>query len=189
LKLKYLDRFPIQQSEREHFRITRDLEINMKPLISPTDNIRVILFAFSCLWLVQAVAPSAGAATYGQQVIAAVLMGEAEGEGERGMIAVAEVIRKRADQKGISPLAIVKEPRQFSCLNGLTPPQLIRKHWRKKDWETALKIARLMYNTPEKLPGITRGATHYATFIPKWARGHQPVAVIGNHYFWRFEDV
>lgn len=127
-------------------------------------------------------------ATYGQQVVAAVLLGEAEGEGEKGMIAVAEVIRKRADQKGVSPLAVVKEPKQFSCMNNLTPPQLIRKHWRKKDWELALRIARMMYNTPEKLPGITCGATHYATYIPRWARGHDPVAVIGNHYFWRFED-
>jgi N-acetylmuramoyl-L-alanine amidase len=128
------------------------------------------------------------AATYGQQVIAAVLMGEAEGEGEQGMIAVAEVIRQRADQQGISPLAVVKQPKQFSCLNSVTPPALIRRHWRKKEWETALKIARLMYNTPEQLPGITCGATHYATFIPQWARGTPPVAVIGNHYFWKFDD-
>lgn len=124
------------------------------------------------------------AATYGQQVIAAVIMGEAEGEGVIGMYAVAEVIRKRADLDGLSPLAIVKRPKQFSCLNNISPPALIRKHWRKKQWETALKIARIVYNDPKKLPDYSKGATHYATFTPKWARNKKPTAVIGNHIFW-----
>lgn len=126
----------------------------------------------------------AEAATYGQQVVAAVIMGEAEGEGELGMLAVAEVIRTRADRRKLSPLAIVKQRKQFSCLNKVSPQQLIRMHWRKKEWKQALRISRLMYNEPEKLPGITKGSTHYANFVPYWAKGKKPVVKIGKHYFW-----
>ena len=128
-----------------------------------------------------------GAATYGQEVVAAVLMGEARGEGREGMLAVAEVIRTRADQMGISPLAVVKQRLQFSCMNGLTPPQLIRKHWGNEQWETAIEIAQLLYNEPEKLPGITQGATHFDHGVPSWALGRTPVAVVGRHKFYRMD--
>lgn len=129
--------------------------------------------------------PTVRAATYGQQVVAAVLMAEAWGEGREGMIAVAEVIRNRADKEGISPLAIVKQPRQFTSLNNTTPPQLIRKFWKARDWEIALEISRMLYNEPEKLPGITNGADHYDNGRPYWAKGRTPVAVVGSHKFYR----
>lgn len=125
------------------------------------------------------------AATYGQQVVAAVLMGEAWGEGRVGMIAVAEVIRTRADQEGISPLAVVKKPLQFTSLNGTSPQRLIRKYQEAREWPVALEIARTMYNTPDQLPGITRGADHFDHGVPYWARNKTPVAVIGRHKFYR----
>ena len=128
-------------------------------------------------------------ATYGQQVVAGVLMGEAEGEGIKGMYAVAEVIKKRCELKQLSPLAIVKEPKQFSCLNNITPPQLIRKHWRKKSWSQALFIARILYNHPQKLTNYTKGATHYATFIPYWAKNKKPTIIIGRHIFWDLKRI
>lgn len=127
--------------------------------------------------------PEAKAVTYGQEVVAAVLLGEARGEGEIGMMAVAEVIRNRADKEGVSPLAIVTRSKQFACLNRTTPKKLIRKFWRTNEWKTALRISRLMYNQPEKLPGITNGATHFDSGDPYWAQGKKPVAVIGNHKF------
>jgi hypothetical protein len=70
-------------------------------------------------------AASPSPAPYGQQVVAAVLMGEAWGEGEAAMTAVAEVIRRRADLKGISPLAVVVQPKQFTCLNRCSPEDLV----------------------------------------------------------------
>lgn len=127
-------------------------------------------------------------ATYGQQVVAAVLMAEAWGEGEEGMIAVAEVIRNRADRYEISPLAVVKQRRQFSSLNQSSPQALIRRYWKTNDWGLAIKIAKVLYNEPEKLPGITKGASHYDVGIPSWARGQKPVAIIGNHRFWCLYD-
>ena len=123
--------------------------------------------------------------TYGQQVIAAVLLAEARGEGLRGMYAVAEVIRTRADHFGVSPLAVVKMRKQFSCLNGIKPPELIRSLNRDRGWEDALAIAKVLYNEPNRLPGIVSGATHFHSGRAYWADGEEPVAVVGTLKFYR----
>ncbi|MCC6234441.1 MAG: hypothetical protein IT580_17495, partial [Verrucomicrobiales bacterium] len=74
------------------------------PLIRPL--IPLLCAAFVLLQSV----PSLGAQpktragfSYGQQVVAAVLMAEAWGEGEVAMTAVAEVIRLRSVRAGVSP--------------------------------------------------------------------------------------
>jgi hypothetical protein len=128
--------------------------------------------------------------TYGQQVVAAVLMGEAWGEGKTAMLAVAEVIRTRADAAGLSPLAIVQQPSQFSCLNGIEPRELIARFIRHADFKLALEISRRVYNRPQELPGITKSATHFnrAGTLAHWARGHQPVARFGTLNFYRLRD-
>ncbi len=125
--------------------------------------------------------------TYGQQVVAAVLMAEAGGEGEAAMVAVAEVIRLRADHAGMTPLAVVQQPFQFSCLNGIQPRKLIGRFQGRRDFEVALRISRRMYNSPERLPGIAMGATHFerAGTRPYWTRGLQPVARFGRLNFYR----
>lgn len=131
---------------------------------------------------------SAEAATYGQKAVAAVLLGEARGEGRVGMTAVAEVIRTRADARGVTGLAVISRPRHFSCLNGTTINGLIRKfEGRHPQWDTALRISRLMYNNPELLPGYAKGANHFTKKQerPYWARGKLPVVIIGNHAFYR----
>lgn len=124
---------------------------------------------------------------YGQQVVAAVLMGEAWGEGEAAMTAVAEVIRRRADLKGISPLAVVVQPKQFTCLNRCSPEDLIRRFHNEPDFQKALRIARRLYNQPRSLPGHSRGATHFERVGNRahWTRGHQPVARVGQLAFYR----
>ena len=124
--------------------------------------------------------------TYGQQVVAAVLMAEAWGEGEKAMTAVAEVIRQRSVRWKLSPLAVVKRPRHFSCLNSTRPEKLIRRFHREKDFAKALEIARTLYNEPHKLPGLAKGATHFHddSLTPYWARGEEPVEVIGKLLFY-----
>ena len=136
---------------------------------------------------VLAAAGAAQSATYGQRVVAAVLMGEAGGEGRAGMVAVVEVLRTRGDSRRTSMLAEAVRPKQFSCLNGTSPEDLISRYEGSPGWDTALEIARMAYNTPERLPGVTRGATHYHArqADPYWARGRQPVVTIGNHVFYR----
>lgn len=136
-------------------------------------------------------APGSGlAATYGQKIVAAVLMAEAWSEGETGMTAVAEVIRNRADAAQQSPLAIVTAPGQFSCLSHTTSEALYRKYSNLPEFTTALKLAGFIYNEPARLPGYSRGANHYTRTDerPYWARGEKPVAVIGAHSFYRLES-
>jgi N-acetylmuramoyl-L-alanine amidase len=124
--------------------------------------------------------------TYGQRVVAAVLMGEARGEGEVGMSAVAEVIRNRAQQAGKSPLEIVLKKGEFSCLNGTTPEALYRKFARMKTYQVALRVAKTCYNTPDMLGNKTRGATFYdqKKNRPPWLADVRLVASIGNHNFY-----
>ncbi len=126
------------------------------------------------------------AATYGQEVVAAVLLAEARGEGKKGMQAVAEVIRTRADKKGVSMLAIVK-PGIFTSLNGTNRDALLKKFRYHPMFGEALRIARTAYNEPHSLANHTRNATHFAhkAEVPWWARGKRPVARIGNHVFYR----
>ena len=128
------------------------------------------------------------AATYGQKVVAAVLLAEARGEGETGMMAVAEVIRHRADQKGVSMLAVVHAG-AFSSLNGTTRDKLLRRFEHHPLFPEALRIARLAYNEPQKLRNLSHSATHFTDKDerPYWAEGHTPVAVIGNHTFYRLD--
>ena len=146
-----------------------------------------LLTACCCLTLPGPRVRAASSATYGQQVVAAVLMGEAWSEGEKAMMAVAEVIRLRADRADTSPLAVVLQPRQFTCLNRTTPRDLIRRFHRHPDFQAALKIARRMYNEPESLPGYAVGATHFERLgtWAYWTRGHRPVATVGQLAFYR----
>ena len=62
-------------------------------------------------------------ASFERDAIAAVLMGEARGEGEIGMRAVAEVIRNR----GGDPLMTILRKGQFSCLNHCTIEDLVSR--------------------------------------------------------------
>lgn len=144
-----------------------------------------ILFAI-ILFLAVPAKDSLSAATYGQEVVAAVLLAEARGEGEKGMQAVAEVIRTRADKKGVSMLAVIK-PVIFSSLNGTNRDALLKKYRCHPMFDDALKIARTAYNEPHLLTNVTRNATHFVvkTKAPYWARGKRPVATIGNHAFYR----
>lgn len=146
-----------------------------------------IIFLIVCLmipWTTQA-------ATYGQRIVAAVLMAEAWGEGEIGMMAVAEVIRNRAQERHRSPLGVVTTPKQFSCLNNTSPEALYGRFATNPDYEKALRIARLIYNQPERLPGHAQGANHYTRSDeqPSWAVGKQPVVVIGAHAFYRLDPM
>ena len=124
--------------------------------------------------------------TYGQRIVAAVLMGEAAGEGEAGMVAVAEVIHNRAVEHDWSPLQVVCRKRAFSCMNGKTAEQLYQEHCRSPLFKTALRIARTLYNSPQDLPATTRGATFYdhRDAKPPWLSEVRRVAIIGQHAFY-----
>ncbi|MGD0815390.1 MAG: cell wall hydrolase [Verrucomicrobiota bacterium] len=149
------------------------------------------LFILSYLGLISLVA---SAQTYQEKAVAAVLMGEAWSEGVFGMTAVAEVIHERTMEKGLDPLQIISAHRgrfhAFSCVNGTTLDRLISKFSRESDYPQALRIARIACQTPSQLPGLSRSANYFtrATECPYWAKGNQPVAVIGRHAFYRLKQ-
>lgn len=118
-----------------------------------------------------------------RDMIAAVLMGEARGEGERGMRAIAEVIRNR----GSDPVMVILRRRQFSCLNGMAIDDLVRRMRREKGWRTAQNIAEQLLKNPQGIGNETRGARFYERVGTKawWTARFHKVATIGNHDFFR----
>lgn len=131
--------------------------------------------------------------TYQEKVVAAVLMAEAWCQGEKGMTAVGEVIATRAQWRHITPLRVVTAQNKksgihaFACLNGTTPDRLVSRYQKQEDFALALSIARSVVRAPDQLPGVARGADHFTRKEekPYWARGHRPVAIIGDHAFYR----
>jgi len=109
------------------------------------------------------------------------------------MTAVAEVIYQRAREKGWTPLRAVTAHRgrihAFSCLNGTTIDQLISRFKGQTDYQKALQIAKTTCQTPDQLPGLSKAANHYSRVEeqPYWAKGQQPVAVIGRHAFYKLK--
>jgi spore germination cell wall hydrolase CwlJ-like protein len=125
--------------------------------------------------------------TYGQKIVAAVLVAEAGIDGLRGMTAVAEVIRRRADVRGTTMLTEVQRSGQFTPVVKLGSVDAVyKKFYRYPQYSVALKIAITAYNTPKKLPGLSKGATYYHEYQirPYWIRGMSRVAVVGRHYFY-----
>lgn len=125
--------------------------------------------------------------TYQHKVVAAVILGEAACQGSDGMLAVGEVISQRAKLSGRTPLQVVCKRKAFSCLNGRTPDQLVRKQSQQREFAEALRVARLVVDAPQRLPGIAKGATHFtrADERPSWARGVRPVLVLKDHAFYK----
>lgn len=133
-----------------------------------------------------AAALSCSAATWEEKVVAAVIAGEARGEGFQGMLAVGEVIHQRSVNKRQAPLTVVLKPNAFSSKNGLTAEQIVEKYSSVDGYSDALVIARMVCGHPSTLPGITNKATHFAhkDCDPLWAGAGDKVAVIGNHAFY-----
>jgi hypothetical protein len=66
-------------------------------------------------------------------------------------------------------------------------PELVKKWRRDPAYKTALALAQLLCEAPEKLPETTRSANFFTRLgeKPEWARGRYPVAVIKDHAFYR----
>lgn len=139
------------------------------------------LFVIFALWVVPASAQTA------RELVAAVLIAEAGGEGTNGLSGVAEVIRNRVVLEGRTPVQVVQRRRQFSVLNGVTPAKLWEKSARHPLYPYALHLSDLLASRPDALPNATGGADHFTRSDekPYWAKGKRPVAVIKNHSFYR----
>jgi N-acetylmuramoyl-L-alanine amidase len=130
--------------------------------------------------------PLLAAPSWNRQVVAAVLVLEADVDGEAGMIAVMNVIQNRAS--GFSETAYVKvvtKPKQFSCLNRKGHATAVRTASRHDSWSLALSIVDRACS--DTLPDTTGGATHYERRGTQayWAKDMEQVAEIGSHVFYK----
>lgn len=128
--------------------------------------------------------PVSSSAASELDVIASVIVLEAGGEGREGMKAVACVIQNRARARSKSPYQIVTEPKQFSCLNGKTPSQVVCLAQCSPSWPYALRLAAIVLYG--EIDDITHGADHYhaKSMRPYWAKSMGRTVVIGNHVFY-----
>jgi len=129
--------------------------------------------------------------------LARTLWGEARGEGELGIEAVACVIANRVAiaEKGRGPRmfgtgtfeSACRFPYQFSCWLPSDPNLEKLKSVTEDDraFRVCMGIAEIAVSG--NLEDITVSATHYHTkqIKPAWAAGKAPCATIGNHLFYR----
>lgn len=133
-------------------------------------------------------------------ILARTLYGEARGEGEQGMKAVACVIMNRvhADKwfTGYTVTGSRKVPSvaqtclkkyQFSCWNKFDPNRKIIQSVTAHDavFRQCLLIAQLAISG--ELKDFTNGALYYHTraIKPAWARGKTPCYELKHHLFYR----
>lgn len=132
-------------------------------------------------------------------IVAATIWGEARGEGERGMIAVANVIKNRAKSGGITPKEVVLKPKQFSVWNNTDVDSVLKSiesSYKKNPTSKDSKMWDLSKNiTTEYVKNdgndITKGSEYYHTLSvnPSWASKLDYVATIGNHKFYKKKAV
>ena len=119
-------------------------------------------------------------------IVALTLLAEARGEGKDGMAAVAAVINQRAINRNISAEAVCRQRWQFSCWNGKNEADLL--HLYKSEMAPwALYLERNITRMNRAKIG---NADHYfADYIkpPYWARGKNPVAIVGKHKFYKLK--
>lgn len=123
------------------------------------------------------------------QIVAMTIWGEARGEGDAGMYAVACVISQRAINRSITPAEICLQRKQFSCWqnqfsSNQTPTSTFERKLKTKEGVYAMLLAKNIKGLDRK---FVKYADHYVTLKTQvyWMNGHRPVTVIGNHKFFK----
>ena len=138
---------------------------------------------------------SQGRLTKEQDTLAQTLLGEARGEGKAGLYAIACIVKRRMELKSYpnTAMAVCLEPSQFDYWT-----QHKRVKW---DDQNRANVRRLMKGNTElvryaKMLAIninrvdlnyTKNADHYCTLDTHdyWTKGNKPVAIIGQHKFFK----
>lgn len=130
---------------------------------------------------------------WARQIIAACLILEASDQGERGMIAVANVMNNRAGGNPSRIYREVKKPYAFTSLNAASTGRTgnrgyaghVTRASRDPNWKIALGVVDRMY--AGSLGDLTQGATHYSLVNEhvSWMRSMRLTVVIGSHKFLR----
>lgn len=125
-------------------------------------------------------------------IIATTLVLEAGGEGDRGMQAIANVLRNRSNKKGTTPVKEALQNKQFSMWNDYNAgneqmSDVISRAKKHPKWNIAVDYAKRI----NSLPDVTNGATHYYNphkVNPVWGADSETWKQhknIGNHKFGR----
>lgn len=138
-----------------------------------------------------------------EKCLATMIYGEARGEAEKGMVAVAYTAVNRSGKKTVCK--VVLSPKQYSIFNGnptlraaalslhLEPRQ--KNIIDKESWRKSLEVAKAVMR--KEVGDPTNGATHYLAptvmrlkkyKYPKWSKQYQLAAVIDNHRFYKLVD-
>lgn len=122
-------------------------------------------------------------------LLARTIWGEARGEGQTGMQAVANVIMNRVKKGGwygATVQDVVLKKWQFSTWNEGDPnrEKALSVTVADPNFWTSKKLAALAYNG--QLDDITGGATNYhaKSVLPSWSMKMTKTASIGNHIFY-----
>lgn len=116
-------------------------------------------------------------------LVASVLILEAQNQGEIGMKSVLEVLRNRAKSSEIDKIYLeAKRPKQFSCLNNISESNAIAKARKSSAWRMATKLVQSKSSS-----NLVCGARHYyAAWLkspPPWAAKVKRKIQIGDHIF------
>lgn len=138
-----------------------------------------------------------------EKCLATMIYGEARGEAEKGMVAVAYTAVNRAVNKTVC--GVVLSPKQYSIFNNnpalkaaamslhLEPKQ--KNIIDKESWKKALAVAKIVIR--KEINDPTNGATHYLAptvmklkryKYPQWSKEYKLLAVIDNHRFYKIVD-
>lgn len=127
-------------------------------------------------------------------VLARTVYGEARGEGDLGMLAVAWVVVNRARKYRLGIAEACLKSIHFSCWNNARENDANQLSMMTADIGDKL-FARAMQAALEAAHGLfpdpTEGATHYFNprlVRPDWASGHADYVTIGNHRFYKGID-
>lgn len=122
-------------------------------------------------------------------LMARTIWGEARGEGNKGMQAVANVIMNRVSKGGwygATVEDVVLKPYQFSCWNKDDPnyPLVKSVTLDNQQFKMAKEIAIKAYSG--QLDDITGGSVNYHTssIRPEWSKRLTKITQIGNHIFY-----
>ncbi|MFG6414984.1 cell wall hydrolase [Roseateles sp. DC23W] len=142
-------------------------------------------------------APAASDAANGDDtnVLIRTVYGEARGEPEDGMAAVAHVVLNRVRAQrywGRTITAVCLKPYQFSCWNANDPNRARLLELQAGDARLQ-QVAQVVQRVQgHAYPDPTDGATHYhnrwMARPPRWVQGRPPCRVIGNHAFYKNID-
>ena len=120
-------------------------------------------------------------------VLVYTILGEARGEGKKGMYAVACVIQQRAENRKITPAQVCKQKKQFSIWNNVKNDRELRFLLKSPSAEYAKDLAIDIEIGKKLYQGVTKHADHYHTLKvkPYWANNKKKTVKIGNHIFYK----